>query len=260
ADGRSAARSRGRAMHFPRRPNASRGHPARGARAQGARRRVVVFGGVPGSPGERRACHAAPAIAVDGDALGRGRNDTALAKNAARRSVDSRLAGGHGGTQELARARLAGGGGNQCGGVAGARDVRCGHIRSRGNDVSSSAAAAAQGDTMLYPELFKAFEDVRWTFERDVPWDAFRPEQLRDDQARSIKMNAITEWAALPATEMFLRDNRDDSDFSAFMSIWFYEEQKHALVLMEYLHRFRPDLVPSEAELHAVRFEFDPAP
>jgi hypothetical protein len=29
---------------------------------------------------------------------------------------------------------------------------------------------------------------------------------------------------------------------------------------MEYLRRFRPDLVPSEAELHAVRFPFDPAP
>jgi len=115
-------------------------------------------------------------------------------------------------------------------------------------------------DMMLYPELFKAFEDVRWTFERDVPWGAFCPEQLGDAQAQSIKMNAITEWAALPATEMFLRDNRHDSDFSAFMSIWFYEEQKHSLVLMEYLHRFRPDLVPTEAELHAVRFEFDPAP
>jgi hypothetical protein len=59
---------------------------------------------------------------------------------------------------------------------------------------------------------------------------------------------------------MFLRDNRMDSDFSAFMSIWFYEEQKHALVLMEYLRRFRPDLVPTEDELQAVRFEFDPAP
>jgi hypothetical protein len=59
-------------------------------------------------------------------------------------------------------------------------------------------------------------------------------------------MNAITEWAALPATEMFLRDNRDDSDFSAFMSVWFFEEQKHSLVLMEYLRRFRPDLVPTE--------------
>ena len=73
-------------------------------------------------------------------------------------------------------------------------------------------------------------------------------------------MNAITEWAALPATEMFLRDNRGDSDFSAFMSVWFYEEQKHSLALMEYLRRFRPDLVPAEAELDAVRFEFDPAP
>jgi hypothetical protein len=44
------------------------------------------------------------------------------------------------------------------------------------------------------------------------------------------------------------------------MSIWFFEEQKHSLVLMEYLRRFRPDLVPTEAELHEVRFEFDPAP
>ncbi|MEP7181707.1 MAG: acyl-ACP desaturase [Betaproteobacteria bacterium] len=113
---------------------------------------------------------------------------------------------------------------------------------------------------MLYAELFKAFEDVRWDMGEDVPWESFDVALLTDEQARTIKMNAITEWSALPATEMFLRDNRSDSDFSAFMSIWFYEEQKHALVLMEYLRRFRPDLLPTEAELHAVRFEFDPAP
>jgi hypothetical protein len=113
---------------------------------------------------------------------------------------------------------------------------------------------------MLYPELFKALEEVRWNLEDDVPWADFEPGKLSDEQARTIKMNAITEWSALPATEMFLRDNRHDSDFSAFMSIWFYEEQKHSLVLMEYLRRFRPDLVPTEGELHAVRFEFDPAP
>jgi len=113
---------------------------------------------------------------------------------------------------------------------------------------------------MLYPDLFKQFEAVRWNLERDVPWHTFDGALLSDEQARTIKMNAITEWAALPATEMFLRDNRDDSDFCAFMSIWFYEEQKHALALMEYLRRFRPDFVPTEAELHAVRFDFDPAP
>ena len=113
---------------------------------------------------------------------------------------------------------------------------------------------------MLYPELFRQLESVRWDMERDIPWASFDGTALSDEQALTIKMNAITEWSALPATEMFLRDNRGDSDFSAFMSIWFFEEQKHSLVLMEYLRRFRPELVPTEAELHNVRFEFDPAP
>jgi hypothetical protein len=113
---------------------------------------------------------------------------------------------------------------------------------------------------MLYPDLFVDLEKSRWNMATDIPWDAFEGAKLTDEQAMTIKMNAITEWSALPATEMFLRDNQDDSDFSAFMSIWFYEEQKHSLVLMEYLKRFRPDLVPTEEELHAVRFPFDPAP
>lgn len=114
--------------------------------------------------------------------------------------------------------------------------------------------------SMLYPDLFKSLESVRWSMESDVPWGQFDATRLSDEQARTIKMNAITEWSALPATEMFLRDNRGDSDFSAFMSVWFYEEQKHSLVLIEYLRRFRPDLVPKEEELDNVRFEFDPAP
>ena len=113
---------------------------------------------------------------------------------------------------------------------------------------------------LLYPDIFRSLESVRWNLETDVPWNEFDADKLSEEQAQTIKMNAITEWSALPATEMFLRDNRGDSDFSAFMSVWFFEEQKHALVLMEYLRRFRLDLVPSEDELHAVRFEFDPAP
>ena len=112
---------------------------------------------------------------------------------------------------------------------------------------------------MIYAELFKTLERVRWSLQDDVPWQAFDAALLSDEQAVTVRMNAITEWAALPATEMFLRDNAGDTDFSAFMSVWFYEEQKHSLVLMEYLRRFRPNLVPTEAELHAVRFEFDPS-
>lgn len=113
---------------------------------------------------------------------------------------------------------------------------------------------------MLYPELYRQLEAARWSLENDVPWDDFASGKSTEEQARTIKMNAITEWSALPATEMFLRDNPHDSDFSAFISVWFYEEQKHALVLMEYLRRYWPALAPTEAELHAVRFMFDPAP
>src|SRR3982074_946786 len=113
---------------------------------------------------------------------------------------------------------------------------------------------------MLYPEIFKSLESVRWNMETDVPWGTFDAVRLSEEQAQTIRMNAITEWSALPATEMFLRDNRGDSDFCAFMSVWFFEEQKHSLVLMEYLRRFRPDLVPSEAELHAASSDSDRAP
>jgi hypothetical protein len=113
---------------------------------------------------------------------------------------------------------------------------------------------------LLYPEIFKSLEKARWSLNEDVPWEDFRADLLGAEQATTIKMNAITEWSALPATEMFLRDNAHDSDFSAFISVWFYEEQKHALVLIEYLKRFRPELAPTEDELHAVRFKFDPAP
>ena len=113
---------------------------------------------------------------------------------------------------------------------------------------------------MLYPVIFKSLERVRWNMEQDIPWSEFDAGLLTEEQARTVKMNAITEWAALPATEMFLRDNVHDSDFSAFMSVWFFEEQKHSLVLIEYLKRFRPELAPTEDELHAVRFHFDPAP
>jgi len=72
---------------------------------------------------------------------------------------------------------------------------------------------------MLYPELFRSLESVRWSMESDIPWDRFDAARLSDEQARTIKMNAITEWGTLPATAMFLRDNRHDSDFSALVQV-----------------------------------------
>ncbi|KVO03119.1 ferritin [Burkholderia ubonensis] len=113
---------------------------------------------------------------------------------------------------------------------------------------------------MLYPGLFESLERARWNLCTDVPWGDFDPGKVTERQLHGIKMNAILEWSAMPTAEMFLRDNQEDTDFSAFISIWFFEEQKHSLVLMEYLRRFAPDFVPTESELGSVRFSFDTAP
>jgi hypothetical protein len=113
---------------------------------------------------------------------------------------------------------------------------------------------------MLYAKLFKKFESARWNFENDIPWHLFNKKTISETHLYSIKMNAILEWSAMPTVEMFLRDHSHDTDFSAFMSIWFFEEQKHSLALLEYLRRFAPEYLPTEKELAAVRFSFDPAP
>ncbi len=113
---------------------------------------------------------------------------------------------------------------------------------------------------MLYPSLFIQLENARWNLSQDIPWHTFDGAKLSDRQAHGIKMNALLEWSAMPTAEMFLRDNQDDVDFAAFISIWFFEEQKHSLVLLEYLRRFAPAHAPTQQELSEVRFQFDSAP
>lgn len=112
---------------------------------------------------------------------------------------------------------------------------------------------------MIYQKLFLDMEAARWNLAKDIPWDQFNADKLSDRQLHGIKMNALLEWAAAPGVAMFLRDNASDPDFCAFVSIWFYEEQKHSLALLEYLRRFAPEFYPTPDEFKAVSFEFDPA-
>ena len=44
---------------------------------------------------------------------------------------------------------------------------------------------------MLYPELFAQLEKARWDMATDIPWDQFNPELLTDEQAQTIRLNAI---------------------------------------------------------------------
>ena len=45
---------------------------------------------------------------------------------------------------------------------------------------------------MLYPELFKQLESVRWDMDRDIPWASFDSTQLSDEQAVTVKATATS--------------------------------------------------------------------
>ena len=40
---------------------------------------------------------------------------------------------------------------------------------------------------MLYPELFKQLEAVRWNMDSDIPWDKFDASKLTDEQAQTLR-------------------------------------------------------------------------
>jgi len=111
---------------------------------------------------------------------------------------------------------------------------------------------------VLYDELFVNLERARWNLSRDIDWDAIEPAKLTPQWIFDVREVCLTELSALYATEMFLRDFYADIDFCSFISVWFYEEMKHHLVLRKYLERVGE--VVEEAELPRLRLTFDEGP
>ncbi len=111
---------------------------------------------------------------------------------------------------------------------------------------------------MLYDDLFISLERARWNLGRDIDWDAMEPEKLTAAWIFDVREVCLTELAALYATEMFLRDFYTDIDFCSFVSVWFYEEMKHHLVLRKYLERVGETI--EEAELPRLRLTFQEGP
>lgn len=104
---------------------------------------------------------------------------------------------------------------------------------------------------MLYEKYFSKLEKVRWSLENDIDWEAINPNLISIEQKELIRNICMTELGSLFALEAFLRDFYDDIDFSCFLSVWYYEEMKHFLVLKRYLSYL--DITISETELQYLR-------
>lgn len=109
----------------------------------------------------------------------------------------------------------------------------------------------------LYDRIFRRLEAVRWRL-ADVPFGSIDHARVDETTLEFVRVNALLELSALYATRMFLRDFRDNPDFCQFMSVWYYEEMKHYLVLREYLKQFGRE--PDAAEFRRLDTELQPAP
>jgi hypothetical protein len=109
----------------------------------------------------------------------------------------------------------------------------------------------------LYDRIFHRLEKARWRL-ADVPFQQVDRSAVNEDTLTKVRVNCLMELSALYATRMFLRDFRANPDFCQFMSVWYYEEMKHYLVLREYLKAF--DRAPDPAAFPALDTELSPAP
>ncbi len=117
------------------------------------------------------------------------------------------------------------------------------------------------GDTfpMLYDDLFVRLERARWNFTDEIDFTTIDHSLLTDQWIHDLRQICLTELSALYATEMFLRDFYTDIDFCSFVSIWFYEEMKHHMVLRKYLEACG-ETFDEEKELPELRLTFAEGP
>jgi hypothetical protein len=90
------------------------------------------------------------------------------------------------------------------------------------------------GEAALIP-LFDQAEAVRWRMS-DIPWSKVDAAAAPDELRALIREVAFSELTTYTATRRFMADCADDVDLTQWIAVWFYEESKHAQVLLRWLH------------------------
>jgi ferredoxin len=101
-------------------------------------------------------------------------------------------------------------------------------------EMAMADAAPCEEGAPLFDALAAGAEAVRWAL-AGLPWNEFDPELAPAELRLVVREMAFSENATYSATQRFLDAFSDDVDFSRWVSIWFYEETRHPLVLLEWL-------------------------
>lgn len=87
---------------------------------------------------------------------------------------------------------------------------------------------------MIYPSAIEIAEGVRWKI-ADLPWAAFDASKATDPLKAVAREMAFSEQATFTATQKFMQAFADDPDFTQWISVWFYEETRHPMLLLRWL-------------------------
>ncbi|MDB4959232.1 MAG: hypothetical protein JWO36_6801 [Myxococcales bacterium] len=88
----------------------------------------------------------------------------------------------------------------------------------------------------LYSRLFDEAERARWEM-ADLPWHRIDRERVTPALCSLVREIAYSELTTTTATRRFLTELADDTDFTQWISVWFYEETKHPQVLLRWLRQ-----------------------
>jgi ferredoxin len=94
--------------------------------------------------------------------------------------------------------------------------------------------SGAPSPAPLYPQLLQVAEGARWVPDA-LPWRAFEMEKATTQLRQVVREMAYSEQTTFSATQRFMHAFADDADFSQWVSVWFYEETRHPMVLLRWL-------------------------
>jgi hypothetical protein len=88
-------------------------------------------------------------------------------------------------------------------------------------------------DQLCYTLSARA-ERARWRMD-EIAWDQIDPAKASEELRGLVKEIAFSELTTTSATRRFLDELADDTDFTQWISVWFYEETRHPQVLLRWL-------------------------
>lgn len=86
----------------------------------------------------------------------------------------------------------------------------------------------------LFTRLYADAERVRWDLEA-IPWTRIDRARVTPELCALVRDTAQAELTTTTATHRFLGEYSDDTDFTQWIAVWFYEETKHPHVLLRWL-------------------------